>query len=73
MRKKNFVLRLLCIPFICGLVAMACIWKFLNVIYHYLLFGGELVTYMKNDDVKMMADVYHFAKQKMLDEKDKQS
>lgn len=46
----KFLFRLISFPFWAGLVLIALFYKFLYACYHYLIYGGELISYVKNDE-----------------------
>lgn len=62
-KTTTFILRLLTLPFIIGLVLIYLIFQFFKIIYNFILYGGEFMTYYSKDQPKTMQNIYDELKQ----------
>lgn len=62
-KTMTIIIRLLSLPFIMGLVLIYLIFQFFKIIYNFILYGGEFMTYYSKDQPKTMQNIYDELKQ----------
>lgn len=62
MNKRLFIFRLLASPFILGMLTMSYGYGLIKHFIKYLQYGGEWITYAK-EDPKRLEDIYKLLKE----------
>lgn len=61
MNKRNLILRLIVSPFIFGILLISYTYGLFNHFIKYIRWGGEWITYDK-DDTKRMKEIFEYLK-----------
>lgn len=59
----KYILRTITLPFVIGLLLIYMVYYVILKSYHFILYGGEFITYNKGDK-KMIYDIYEQLKTK---------
>lgn len=62
MNKRNLILRLIASPFILGILLILYTHQLLKHFVKYIRWGGEWITYSKDDTVRMK-DIFDWIKE----------